>query len=190
VMLSQPVVRRRPTPWRSRSTRGFSQIEVAASTALMSVLMIATMASIAASRKRTTDEMNRLQGQLLATELLSEILSLPACDPQSVPPATPGRESGETNGNIRTNWDDVDDYHNLTESPPKSRSGTDIPGFSTWTRSTVIERLKSNDWTQTNATYAFSYRITVSLSRSGQSITTVTAFKNGDTPTHGPLQGP
>jgi len=117
VMLSQPVVRRRPTPWRSRSTRGFSQIEVAASTALMSVLMIATMASIAASRKRTTDEMNRLQGQLLATELLSEILSLPACDPQSVPPATPGRESGETNGNIRTNWDDVDDYHNLTHKP-------------------------------------------------------------------------
>ncbi|MBM3965704.1 MAG: hypothetical protein FJ308_11665 [Planctomycetes bacterium] len=173
-----------------RHTRGFSQIEVAASTALMSVLMIATMASIAASRRRATAEMNRLQGQLLATELLTEIMSLPACDPQSGPPATLGRESGETNGSIRTNWDDVDDYHNVTESPPKSRSGTDIPGFPGWTRSTVIERLRSADWTQTNASYASVYRITVSLSRNNQTITTVTAFKNGDTRTVGPLQGP
>lgn len=152
--------------------------------------MIATMASIAASRRRATSEMNRLQGQLLATELLTEIQSLPACDPQSGPPATLGRETGETNGNIRTNWDDVDDYHNVTESPPKNRSGTDIPGFSSWTRTTVIERLTSNNWTQTNVTYAFAYKITVSLSRNGQLITTVTAFKNGDTPTNGPLQGP
>lgn len=189
-MIAKPASRNRTNRLRIRPARGFSQIEVAASTALLSVLMVATMASIAASRNRATAEMNRLQGQLLATELLTEILSLPACDPQSGPPATLGRESGETNGDIRTNWDDVDDYHNLSESPPKDRSGTDISGFSSWTRTTVIERLKSNDWTQTNLTYASAYRINVSLSCNSQLITTVTAYKNGDTPSNGPLQGP
>lgn len=189
-MIATLAGRTRAIRLRVSPTRGFSQIEVAASTALLSVLMVATLATIAASRRRANDEMNRLQGQLLATELLTEILSLPACDPQSGPPATLGRESGETNGNIRTNWDDVDDYHNLTESPPKDRSGTDISGFSSWTRNTVVARLKSNDWTQTNASYASIYKITVSLSRNGQLITTVTSFKNGDTPINGPLQGP
>jgi len=174
-----------------RRVQGFSQIEVAASTALMGVIMIATTTAIAASRRRATAEMNRLQGQLLATELLTEILSLPAYDPQAATaPLTLGRETGETNGNIRTNWDDVDDYHNVTESPPKSRSGTDIPGFTSWTRSTLIERMKSNDWTQTNANYASVYKITVTLSRNGNTVTVANAFKNGDTLTSGPLQGP
>ena len=50
--------------------------------------------------------------------------------------------------------------------------------------------MKSDQWTQTNATYASIYRITVSLSRNSQLITTVTSYKNGDTPTNGPLQGP
>jgi len=189
-MILKPTRRNRTIRFRLGPSRGFSQIEVAASTALLSVLMIATLATIAASRRRANDEMNRLQGQLLATELLTEILSLPACDPQSGPPGTLGREPGENNGDIRTNWDDVDDYHNSTESPPKYRTGLDIPGFASWTRTTVIERLKSNDWTKTSPSYASIYKITVSLSRNGQLITTVTSFKNGDTPINGPLQGP
>jgi MSHA pilin protein MshD len=173
-----------------RRPQGFSQIEVVASTAMLGILMTATMTSIAASRTRAATEMSRLQTQSLANELLAEIISLPACDPENGPPTTLGLESGESDGNNRSKWDDVDDYHNLSESPPRNRLGININGYTGWSRSTTVERLRSNNWTTTNSTYDRVYRVTVNVSRNGSSIATAIGYKNGDQTTSSPFQGP
>jgi len=173
-----------------RKPRGFSQIEVVASTAMLGIVMTATMTSIAASRTRAASEMIRLQGTSLANELLTEILALPAADPENGASTTLGRETGESNGSNRSNWDDVDDYHQLSESPPCNRSGVIINGYSSWSRRTTVERLRSNNWTTTNTTYDRVYRVTVVVSRSGKTIATSVAYKNGDSLTSSPFQGP
>jgi MSHA pilin protein MshD len=175
---------------RSRYSRGFSQIEVVASTAMLGIVMTATMTAIAASRTRAFSEMVRLQGEALANELITEILALPATDPENGPSTTLGLETGESNGLARTTWDDVDDYHNLSESPPRNRAGTNLAGFASWSRQTTVERLRSSNWTRTNSTYDNVYRVRVSVSRSGRLIATAVGYKNGDSLTSSPLQGP
>jgi MSHA pilin protein MshD len=175
---------------RVRTRRGFSQIEIAASTAMLGILMTATLTSIAASRTRAGSEMARLQAQSLASELLAEILSQPACDPENGPTTTLGLESGESDGSNRSKWDDVDDFHNLSESPPRNRLGININGYTDWSRTTTVERLQSNDWTATNSTYDRVYRVTVNVSRNGSVIANAIGYKNGDPTTSSPFQGP
>jgi hypothetical protein len=182
--------RRFRRPPRSRCSRGFSQMEVVASTAMLGIVMTATMTSIAASRSRTSSEMARLQGESLANELMTEILALPAVDPENGPSTTLGRETGESNGFDRSKWDDVDDYHSLSESPPRNRTGMNLAGFASWTRQTTVERLRSSNWTQTNSSYDNVYRITVNVSRNGRLINAAVGYKNGDQWTSSPFQGP
>ena len=174
----------------SRTPRGFSQVEIVASTAMLGILMTATMTSIAASRTRAGSEMSRLQAQSLANDLLTEILSLPACDPENGVPTTLGLEASESDGTNRSQWDDVDDYHNLSESPPQNRLGNAINGYTDWSRTTTVEQLRSNDWTTTNSTYDRAYRVTVKVSRNGSVIATAIGYKNGDPTTSSPFQGP
>lgn len=175
---------------RKHLPRGFSQIEVVASTAMLGIVMTATMSSIAASRTRAASEMIRLQGTSLANELLTEILALPAADPENGASKTLGLETGESSGTSRSGWDDVDDYHQLSESPPCTRSGININGYADWSRSTTVERLRSDDWTMTKTTYDRVYRVTVVVSRSGRTIATSIGYKNGDSVTSSPFQGP
>lgn len=178
-------------PWRRiRAVGGFSQMEIVASTALVGIVMVATMSSIAASRKRVAFELIRLQGQSLANELLTEILALPACDPEDGASTTLGLESGDSGGTGRTRWDDVDDYHRLTESPPQTREGADIPGISNWSREAIVERLKSDDWTKINSDYDNVYRVTVSTFRNGERVAIAIGLRNGDQRTNSPLRGP
>lgn len=174
----------------SRTRKGFSHIEIAASTAMLGILVTATMTSIAASRARVASEMSRFQGRSLANELLTEILSLPACDPENGPPATLGLESGEADGTNRSKWDDVDDYLDLTESPPRNRLGVEITGYSGWLRSTTVDRLRSENWTQTDSSYDQVYRVTVTVTRNNVLIATSVGYKNGDQLTSSPFQGP
>jgi len=177
--------------WRRfRAVGGFCQMEIVASTALVGIVMVATMSSIAASRKRAAFELIRLQGQSLANELLTEILALPACDPEDGASTTLGLESGESGGAGRTKWDDIDDYDGLSESPPQTREGSDIPAFGNWSRKTIVERLKSDDWTNINSDYDNVYRVTVSTLRNGVSIAVTIGYRNGDQQTNSPLRGP
>lgn len=175
---------------RFRSARGFTQIEIVASTALLGVLFTAALTSVAASRTRATSEMARLQGQSLANDLLAEILSLPACDPENGASSTLGLESGESDGVQRSKWDDVDDYHNLSESPPRNREGINITGYTSWSRSTLVERIRSSNWTLINSTYDQAYRVTVRVYRNNNLLATAIGYKNGDQRTSSPLQGP
>lgn len=41
----------------------------------------------------------------------------------------PGAIPIGTDGDARANYDDIDDYHGLNQSPPQDSSGTDMPGY-------------------------------------------------------------
>lgn len=117
-------------PSRSRSRRwGFTLVEAVISTLLVGLLAVAslrTSASVIRSRQKLSD-------QRLATALceryLAEVLQCYYQDPTEVSPNF-GTESGES---IRNDFDDVDDYKDLSESPPKTKSGTTLTGYTGWT---------------------------------------------------------
>ncbi len=103
--------------------RGFSLIEAVIAMVLVSVMLTAALQTVAASRSSMSATAERARAAALAERLMTEILALPYEDPQS--PGGMGLESGEA-GVGRVLLDDVDDYHGLSESPPRDASGVEL----------------------------------------------------------------
>ena len=146
----------------AHSRRGLSQVEVVISTIIVSVLMVTSLSTIAASRRSQMAESNEVRGLAIAEALMAEITQLPMRDPAC--DCGFGPESGET-GTSRLGFDDVDDYLNLADSPPKSRSGTALSGYSDLSRNVSIDMVSFSNWTSTTSTYEGVYRITIRVLR-------------------------
>ena len=170
-------VRSKFTGNRSAQPLGFTQIEIVVSTALMGILLVATLSVVAASCQRSAHELGVARGHALADAMLNEILSLHARDPDCQ--CGFGLETGEQNSN-RLSFDDVDDYHNFTESPPCARDGTKYTGFPNWKRMVSIERVQSSDWSVPSGDFQQVYRITVSIVLNNKVICRVVGYRNND----------
>lgn len=159
----------------AKSRFGLSQVEVVVSTVIVSVLMVTSLSSIAASRRSQMAETNGVRGLAIAEALMVEITQLtmrdPACD------CGFGAESGETGSN-RLAFDDVDDYHNLVDSPPKSRSGTALAGYSDLNRNVTIDLVTIGAWNTTTTTYAGVYRITVRVLRGTTEVSRIVGYRS------------
>ena len=149
-------------PFLKRPSRGLSQVEVVISTIIISVLMVSSLSTIAASRRSQLAESNEVGGLAIAEALLAEITQLPVRDPAC--DCGFGPESGET-GTSRIGFDDVDDYHNLVDFPPKSRSGISLSGYSDLSRNVSIDMVSVNNWNTTATNYEGVYRITIRVLR-------------------------
>ena len=114
--------------------RGFSLVEAIVSAGIVGVMLVASVNLLSsAARTRVADSNRRTSGQL-AQQLMSEILTQPYKD------ETPlnllfGPEAGES---ARTDFDDVDDYRNYMEKPPKDHNGAALTGFETWKRKVKV----------------------------------------------------
>jgi len=158
----------------ARSRCGLSQVEVVISTIIVSVLMVSSLSTIAASRRSQIAESNEVRGTAIAEGLMAEITQLPmrepACD------CGFGPESGET-GTSRTGFDDVDDYQNHADSPPKSRSGIALSGYSDLSRNVSIDMVTMNNWNTTTSTYAGVYRITIRILRDNVEFARIVGYR-------------
>ena len=131
--------------------RGFSLVEAVISVILVSVLLVASVNTVGASRAGQSVTSNRSWGSTLAQALMSEILQQsyadpglgeakmfsfdPGVDPSPMPKLGP--EAGEANG-TRTLFDDVDDYQGWSASPPQARNGEAILGLDGWRRTVSV----------------------------------------------------
>ncbi len=159
--------------------RGLSQVEVVISTIIVGVLMVSSFTTIAASRRSQVSESNEVRGLAIADALLAEIAQLPMREPSC--DCGYGAEAGET-GTNRLNFDDVDDYRNLNDSPPKSRNGTAIAGYTDLTRSVAIDYVTSANWNATTANYFGVYRITVKVLRGTSEVCRVVGYRTSGSP--------
>jgi MSHA pilin protein MshD len=154
-----------------------SLIEMAVATVLVGVLMVAALQSAGQSlvaRRKTAD---RAWGHFLAQGLLNEIRGLPYCEPGTTEPAI-GLDAGETAG-VRTTYDDVDDYHGLTENQPANRDGTALANTAGWTRSVTVAWVATNNFS-TTASASGAKRITVTASYNGLTVATAVALRTDE----------
>lgn len=113
--------------------RGFSLLEVLLSSALVgSAMTAAVYASSTAARAVRIQDENKIAHALLS-ELASEILTMPFVDQNGKDALGP--DSGEAK---RADFDDVDDYDGLSESPPVFRDGIEIPHTRGWSRKAAV----------------------------------------------------
>ena len=157
--------------------RGFSLVEVSFATLLVGLMLIGalqTVGSVLRQRSRTAVEHRAL---LIGRQLLEEILAQEYADPTQSPLF--GLESLELS---RSQFDDVDDYHGLDESPPADRNGTTLAGLSGWRRRVTVQYA---DPLNPNAIVAGDQgvkRINVEVLENGQLRATVQAVKTDGWP--------
>lgn len=154
--------------------RAFSLIEVLVATFIMGVLLVAAMQTVGNSVRAEMSNADRCKGLWLAQELMSEVLVARYVEPEETPEFGP--EPLETGG-TRSDFDDVDDYHNWTASPPENPDGTQIPDRTDWQRTVVVEYVDANDLTTTVGTDQGVKRITVTVKRSDKTVAELTGIR-------------
>ena len=149
--------------------QGISLVEVIVSTFLVGLLLVASLISVGASARTTYSATESCDAIYLAQQLIEEITILPCEDPNQTPVF--GMESGESSVSAaRTQTDDIDDLKTWTESPPKDRSGNNLPNYNGWTRSvSVIQGTLSTD-----------RKITVSVTAPSGRTTSLSAYRSKD----------
>jgi type II secretory pathway pseudopilin PulG len=129
----------RPPGWRAfergaacgaRRARGFSLVEAMVSAGIVGVMLVASVNLLSsAARTRVADNGHRT-GLLLAQQLITEVQTQPYKD-ESILALLFGPELGETS---RLTFDDIDDYNDYREKPPKDHNGAAMVGYEGWER--------------------------------------------------------
>lgn len=123
-------------PTRSGPSRpGFSLIEAVISILIVGIMLVAALNTIGASKLSTVRVQEQVTGEMLAEELMSEIMLQAFEDPSETPVFGP-----EVTENLKKRklWDDVDDYDGWSASPPEEKDGTPLADMDDWSRQVTV----------------------------------------------------
>jgi prepilin-type N-terminal cleavage/methylation domain-containing protein len=144
--------------------RGLTLIEVVASTMIVGLMAVAALNALGAATKSANSIGNRAVAAGMADELMSEIMMQSYSDPDGSPIF--GREPGETN--VRSAFDDVDDYGGWNVTPPQYRDGTVIPDRTNWRQRVTVTYVSPTNLSTTSATDKGVKRIRVQIEYQSQ----------------------
>ncbi len=113
--------------------RALNMVEVAFATVIVSVILLTALNMVGATGAGLRSITDRATGNLLAQQLMAEILQQDYEDPDAAPGSF-GTEGIEAVTRDRSYFDDVDDYDSWRSSPPKSKDGSVISGYPGWGR--------------------------------------------------------
>lgn len=149
----------------------FTLVESLICIVIVGVMLTAALRTVGASSATQAKTSNRAIGGMLAQSLMDEILQQAFENPTS---PTFGPEPGETS---RALYNDVDDYNNLTETPPKNLDGTSMSNLSGWSRSVTVAWANISNLNQAAGSDTGIKRITVTVTKNGQTIATRYAIR-------------
>lgn len=153
---------------RLRRHPGYTLVEVAISTLIVGVLLVAALNTTGYATRGQIDNKQRAQAKLIANAMLAEILELPYQERTTTPAFGP--ETGE----VRATYDDVDDYMLFSDSPPVDKQGVALAGGEGLTRSVVVSYVEPDNLTATSNTDKGIKRIVVSVARGGTQLVSLT----------------
>lgn len=169
-------LRRQCRSWRA----GLSLVEAVIAMVVVSGLFIAALTAVGASRTGQQSLEDSVRGYALAQDLLSEILAQSYQEPDGT--ASMGLETGELSTSSRSAFDDVDDYHNWSASPPRHRDGTQVEGFDGWTRSVEVVRVRLGNLNGSSSSETGIKRITVTVQHGPRIVAQLTALRTSAWP--------
>lgn len=135
-------------------------IEVVAATMIVGLMAVAALNALGAATKSANSIGNRAVAAGMADELMSEIMMQSYSDPDGS--SVFGHESGEST-NVRSAFDDVDDYDGWNVSPPQYRDGTTIPDRTNWRQRVTVTYVAPTTLTTTSGTDQGVKRIRVQI---------------------------
>lgn len=154
---------------------GLSLLECSISVLLVGVLLVSALQTLGAAKRRESDTVRLISGRQLACDLMNEILLQSYEEPLTA--VAFGPEPDEGGGN-RSLYDDVDDYHSLSESPPKDRSGNTITGFEGWTQTVVVQWADPTTWNETSGINTGLKRISIAVLYDGKKVDSTVGYRS------------
>ncbi len=149
---------------RTARGRGMTLVEVVVATGVVAVMLVAALNTLGASARGYVVARRAQQGGILAEQLMAEIVQSWYEDPDGT--VLFGLETGDS-GTGRMGYDDVDDYHALSEFPPLARDGTPVPGAEGWTRQVAVTWVDPHNPTTTVGSESGLKRIVVVATSAG-----------------------
>ncbi|MBT8484419.1 MAG: prepilin-type N-terminal cleavage/methylation domain-containing protein [Phycisphaerales bacterium] len=162
-----------PTDIPPAASRGFTLIEVTLSLLIVGVVLVSSLYALGAVARLGRTVVDDDRARLLARSLLAEVIQSPYEDPDGSPVFGREFESGST----RDGWDDVDDYHGWSASPPQAKDGTPLSGFTDWTRQVSVAYASTGALATAVAETGLK-RITVTVTDPSGVVTTVEALRS------------
>ena len=159
----------------NRNSKGFTLAEILVSVVVIAVALVPLIVVLGQGVKRGKDPQKITVATMLAQDLMEEIMPKFFDENPSSPdsPAGLGPETGETRAGLPTtrNYDDVDDYRNYTESPPREVDGTAMTEYTGYTRTVAVDYVQEAnfDAVSTSITRFKRIRVTVSWESGAQS---------------------
>ncbi len=158
-------------PFDATRRRALTLVEVMFSVVVMSTMMVAALGSIGGAAKTRIAQKEASQGMTLARQLMSEILQTRYAD--LVNPLF-GVEAGE----VRSTWDDVDDYNGLDQPSACSSTGTVLTGATNWRRQVSVAWVNAATPNTVSATETGLKRIIVTVTSPSGRVTTLKALRS------------
>lgn len=153
----------------SKHTRhGITIAETVISMLLISFVLVSTIQLVAPIARSGSVTANRIVATNLANELSEEIATKYWTSPILNDPESMGAAAGET----RATYDDIDDYHGWSSSPPSLSSGASNFALTGWTRSVKVVHVLVDDPTTESASSTGLKRVTVTVSKDGTVLAT------------------
>jgi type II secretory pathway pseudopilin PulG len=156
------------------SRTAFTLVETIVSSLIVGAMLVAALSTVGASRLSQYKTSQTTRGQLVAESLMAEIVHQDYSDPDGSPVF--GCESAESTG-TRADFDDVDDYHGWSSSPPANKDGSAIPNLVGWQRSVTVEWVDPMDPTQVKSSETKTKRVTVIVTNKDMKVASMVALK-------------
>ena len=175
---------RRPFQKRGKCQRrrGLSLVEVVVSTMLVGLVLVSAMKCLGGVIRGRMSTSDSGRGEQLAQQLLTEIFNTDYEDGGGSPVF--GREPNEFTGSNRSDFDDVDDFHNWTAAPPEDRNGNAVFNTSGWQRDVTVQLVDPADPATVSGTDQGLKRITVTVRHDGLVVTELVTLRSDNTEYH------
>lgn len=135
-------------------TRGFTLVELVITISIMSIALLTISQSLAFGVQHSSDGISQSRTLHLAQAYLEEISAkryseatpsggVPPCSPTTVACGSTGPEASE----LRTTFDDIDDYDGLIEQPPRDAQGNLRAGYESYRVAVTVRYLTAAEVT-------------------------------------------
>ncbi|MBI5555869.1 MAG: prepilin-type N-terminal cleavage/methylation domain-containing protein [Elusimicrobia bacterium] len=159
-----------------KKNTGFSLAEILVAVVVIAIALVPLIVVLGQGVKRGKDPQKITVATMLAQDLMEEIMPKLFDENPSNPdsPAGLGPETGETRSGTppNGNYDDVDDFRNYTESPPKEVAGTNMTEYTGFARTVAVDYIQEAnfDAVSTSITRFKRIRVTVTWESGSQSV--------------------
>ena len=160
-----------------RLQSAFTVIELLVTIVLVGIVLLALIMSFHESLKSIERQKNLQSANLLSEDLMNEIRSKAFQNPGTNIMFGPETNEDEF---VRSKYDDVDDYNGLTDAPPRTVVGSNLPNCVGIARRVVVAFVLTSDFNTATINTTDLKRITVVVSNALMSVSNVSVVSRYD----------